>query len=92
MVTVSHWAWTAPDEGSPPRIAEDRVDHPKSTTADAPLQALAHSSSEARQSYLLLALGIVVAFALPSLLRPHPMAFSAAPPTASSHSLPTSSP
>jgi hypothetical protein len=69
------------------------VDHPKSSTAGASLRALARSSSEARQSYLLLALGIVVAFALPSLLRPRPTAFSAAPPTAmSSHSLPTSSP
>ncbi|HEX8795329.1 MAG TPA: hypothetical protein VF765_30480 [Polyangiaceae bacterium] len=44
------------------------MNHSKSSTMDTPSKALARSSRGTRQSYLLLAVGIVVAFALPYLL------------------------
>jgi hypothetical protein len=69
------------------------VNHAKSSTTDTPSKALAGSARGTRQSYLLLAVGITVAIALPFLLQPRATAFSARPATAmSSHSLPTSSP
>jgi hypothetical protein len=46
------------------------VDHPKSSTADASREACARSTGETRQNCLLLACGIVIALALPFLLRP----------------------
>jgi hypothetical protein len=69
------------------------VNHLKSSTPHTRSKALARSSIETRQSYLLLALGVPVAFALPFLLQPRATAFSGAPATAmSSQLLPTPSP
>jgi len=69
------------------------MDHSKSSTVGVPPKVLARGASETRQSYMLLAVGIVVALTLPYLLRPRAAAFSAAPVTAmGSHSPVTSSP
>lgn len=70
------------------------MNHVKSSTADTPSKALAPSSSSGtRQSYLFLAVGIIVALALPFLLQSRGTAFSAAPASAmSGRPLPTSNP
>lgn len=86
-------AWIDPIVGPPPRVRRILVTQSKSSTTDAPSEAPARSSRGTRQSYLLLAVGIVVAIALPYLLQPRAGAFSAASATAmSSHPMPTSSP
>jgi hypothetical protein len=69
------------------------VNHLKSSAPHTRSKALARSSVETRQSYLLLAVGIAVALALPFLLQPRATASSGTPATAmSSHLLPTPSP
>jgi hypothetical protein len=92
-VILQLWAWTAPDSGTASAFAEDLVTHPKSSTVDTLSTAPARSPSGTRQSYLLLAVGIVVALALPFLLQPRATAFSEVPAAAmNGHSPPTTNP
>jgi len=54
------------------------VEPSQSSSSRAPRDALGRSRTEARQSYLLLAFGILVALVLPYLLHPRAAAFSSA--------------
>jgi hypothetical protein len=75
----------APDHGIASAFCGGHVDHLDSSPPHAPRKALGPSSTEMTQSYFLLAVGILIAIAVPFLLlRASAAASSAGPATATS--------